>query len=279
MSILSTSNIAAAELHPSCHDELLIARALAPLQLQAVAVERLRATALVVDLPAGPIQHPAPDHPVRALWLLRSGELALGGRDRHARFTEMRRVKRGEWVDVFGALGARPEWFHDMTALCDSEVLALPVSTVMQTICADPAAALAFGQVLLGQAQLLRDGLSTMRNCSFGSRLARRLLDETAGGPQAQPSAIWTMRCRKQNLAQQLDVSSETLSRGLRALCDAGLIVVRGYDVQVLDRPALSAVASTGNLPGADRLGDGLGRRAPRRRGPLSMHAAQRPDS
>ncbi len=231
-------------------DEELLNEALAPVGLPPGTMAQLMAAAFAVELPEGPLRHPCPTRPVRALWLLRRGELALGGRDRHGCFTETRRVHRGEWMDVFGALGTQPAWFHDLTALRDSEALALPLNAVVNAMCTDPAATLAFGQVLAGQAVLLRDGLRTLRNCGFGARLAGRVLDETACSANGQPQSVWTMHIRKQHLAQQLGVSSETLSRGLRALVDAGVIAVRAYAVHVLDREALAEVERTGNLPG-----------------------------
>lgn len=173
--------------HPRGHDRKLIADALAPVELPSLVLERLTATALVVELPAGPIRHPGPDWPVRALWLLRQGEISLGGRNRHGNFTEVRRVLPGEWVDVFGALGARPGWFDDMRALHDSEALALPLSGVMQLSCEDPVIGLAFGQLLSTQARQLRDGQSVLRNRSFGGRLASRILDETADLDRDRP--------------------------------------------------------------------------------------------
>lgn len=227
----------------------LLADALALAEPPSFALERLMMTALVVELPVGPVRHPRPDWPVRALWLLRRGEIALGDRDRHGDFTEIRRLLPGEWVDVFGGLSARPAWFHDMMALRDSEALALPLSGVMQLMCADPAVGHAFGQVMSTEAQHLRDGQRTLRSRSFGARLASRMLDETAGCGNEPQRRVWTMGMRKRHLAQQLDVSSETLSRGLRALCDAGVILVRGYDLEVLDRGALAEIARSGNLP------------------------------
>ncbi len=240
---------AMADPYLSGDDRKLIAAALAPVELPSFALERLMMTALVVELPVGPVRYPRPDGPVRALWLLRRGEIALGDRDRHGDFTEIRRLLPGDWVDVFGALSARPAWFQDMMALRDSEALALPLSGVMQLICADPAVGHAFGQVLSTQAQHLRDGQLTLRNRSFGGRLASRLLDETVACVDERPRSVWTMGIRKRHLAQQLDVSSETLSRGLRALCDAGVIDVRGYDLEVLDRRALAEIARSGKLP------------------------------
>lgn len=267
---------ALADPQAAARDRKLIADALAPAVLPPPTLEQLTVTALIVDLPAGSTRRLGPDWPVRALWLLRKGEIALGGKDRRGEFSEMRRVLPGEWLDVFGALGAEPTWFHEMQVLRDSEALALPLSTVMQLICADPEAGLAFGQLVSTQASQLRDGQSTLRNRSFAGRLASRLLDETSGCVDMQARRIWTMGIRKQHLAQQLDVSSETLSRGLRALCEAGVIEVRGYDLEVMDTRTLVDIARSGCLPGGQLFAPNAERRLPSRRSQALRSMAKR---
>ncbi len=70
-------------------------------------------------------------------------------------------------------------------------------------------------------------------------RLARYLLDAAAG-----PDDLVELPTLKRHLASHLNLTSETFSRTLRRLVDAGLIAEPdGSHVQVLDREALRKVA------------------------------------
>ncbi|KAB0573839.1 Crp/Fnr family transcriptional regulator [Ideonella dechloratans] len=253
---------------PDCQ---LIARALAPSVIPSEACDRLLQAACVIDVPIGLIQHPTPAKPLPSLWLLRRGQLAAGGLDRRGRFTELFRVQAGEWVDVFGALALQPAWFRSLMATEPSELLALPIDAVLRIAQQHPAVGLAFGQVLAGQAQALRDGLTDARTRGLAARLARRILDETAGRDGA-PQPVWQMAVRKQQLAQQLGVTSEALSRSLRQLSEQQLIAVRRYEIQVLNRVMLQYLSeSRGPMPTVTAA-RGSTRRAPLRE--VRAHAA-----
>ncbi|WP_374588848.1 Crp/Fnr family transcriptional regulator [Ideonella dechloratans] len=253
---------------PDCQ---LIARALAPSVIPSEACDRLLQAACVIDVPIGLIQHATPAKPLPSLWLLRRGQLAAGGLDRRGRFTELFRVQAGEWVDVFGALGHQPGWFRSLMATEPSELLALPIDAVLRIAQQHPAVGGAFGQVLASQAQALRDGLTDARTRGLAARLARRILDETAGRDGA-PQPVWQMAVRKQQLAQQLGVTSEALSRSLRQLSEQQLIAVRRYEIQVLNRVMLQYLSeSRGPMPTVTAA-RGSTRRAPLRE--VRAHAA-----
>ncbi|MCO5978778.1 Crp/Fnr family transcriptional regulator [Ideonella oryzae] len=233
-------------------DGQLIARALAPCPIPPEACDRLLQAACVVDVPPGLLQHPSPAKPLPSLWLLRSGQMAAGGVDRRGRFTEMFRVQAGEWVDVFGALGRQPGWFRALMATEPSELLALPIDALLRIAQQHPAVGLAFGQVLAAQAQTLRDGLTEARTRGLAARLARRILDETAASTGLACRPVWQMAVRKQQLAQQLGVTSEALSRSLRQLIEQGVIAVQRYEVRILNRVMLQYLSeSRGALPAA----------------------------
>lgn len=72
------------------------------------------------------------------------------------------------------------------------------------------------------------------------ARVARYLLTLSRGGMDA---ARVRLPARKALIAGQLGLAPETLSRGLRALSDRGLISVRGHVVEVLNRSELSHCA------------------------------------
>ncbi|MGH8211599.1 MAG: Crp/Fnr family transcriptional regulator [Rhodanobacteraceae bacterium] len=70
-------------------------------------------------------------------------------------------------------------------------------------------------------------------------RLARYLLDQYA----QQDSARITLTFPKSQIAAQLGLAPETLSRGLRMLIRRGAIAVHGSAVRILDEPTLREVA------------------------------------
>jgi DNA-binding HxlR family transcriptional regulator len=60
---------------------------------------------------------------------------------------------------------------------------------------------------------------------------------------QAGASTEVRMADRKRDVAAQLSISPETLSRTLRQLADRGVLAVQGYRIGLLDRVELLALA------------------------------------
>ena len=75
------------------------------------------------------------------------------------------------------------------------------------------------------------------------ARLARWLRQRCLPMPGCAGQALVQLRERKRDVASQLAITPETLSRLLRSLAQQGLIRVAGYTVQVLDLPALEQLA------------------------------------
>jgi CRP-like cAMP-binding protein len=72
-----------------------------------------------------------------------------------------------------------------------------------------------------------------------GARLAAWLCAQIEGRAQA----VLRLAERKRDIASQLGMTPETLSRMMRSLSERGLIEVSGYTVRVLDAPALQGLA------------------------------------
>jgi CRP/FNR family transcriptional regulator, dissimilatory nitrate respiration regulator len=82
---------------------------------------------------------------------------------------------------------------------------------------------------------------------SSQGRVARYILDlapTVHGAPAAGTPAVVRFPAHKALVAGQLGLAPETLSRGLRALADRGIIVVRRQTVEILDPVALGECAS-----------------------------------
>lgn len=96
--------------------------------------------------------------------------------------------------------------------------------------------------LLLGAlSQRLRGLIGEIDNLTLHSatgRLARYLLASIPAGQQAL-----RLEVRKGVLASRLSIQPETFSRVLKELSQRGIIAVKGSEVIILDRSALSAVA------------------------------------
>lgn len=231
---------------PATDYEARVAQALVPCAVRPETCARLAAAAFSVEMPEGPLPDAPSLLPVPALWLLHRGQVVIGTRDAGGSFKETGRAQPGDWIDVFGTLGREGSWFHGLTASEPCELLALPVAAVLAAIRRDPAAGVAFGEVLCRQARALRDGLTDFRTRSLIARLAQRILAETSPTDDGLARRQWHMGLRKRHLADQLGVSLEALSRTFRQLREEGVIDVRSYLIAVLDRAALVHISETG---------------------------------
>jgi CRP-like cAMP-binding protein len=82
-----------------------------------------------------------------------------------------------------------------------------------------------------------RDEIRGLTTQDAAGRVAAWLL------AQAGASTEVRMADRKRDVAAQLSISPETLSRTLRQLADRGVLAVQGYRIGLLDRVELLALA------------------------------------
>jgi CRP-like cAMP-binding protein len=178
--------------------------------------------------------------PARALVLLLEGTVSLGHNDGVAMAPE--RLLRGPaWVDAASAWLAGSSHALDARAVGAVRVADLPRTAVQALLSTRPALAPGFLAVLAEQVQRLSLQAHELMHKDANSRLAawlHRHLPGTGNGPaQLQLSE------RKRDIAAQLGMSPETLSRQMRQLSRLGLIEVRGYQVSVLDSAGLERLA------------------------------------
>lgn len=126
-------------------------------------------------------------------------------------------------------------------AIEDSTLLFFPREAIRRLLEREPALALAWLGVL---AQKLRRFTVQLENLTLREspqRLAAYLLDlsERFGGADAVE-----LDMTKGHLAGLLGTAQETLSRILKKLSEAGCIAVKGRRIELLDRPALEALAA-----------------------------------
>ena len=176
----------------------------------------------------------------RALVLLLEGTVSLGHSNGAAMAPE--RLLRGPaWVDASSAWRAGSTHALDARAIGRVRGADLPRNALQILLARRPTLAPAFLAVLAEQVQDLSQQGHELMHKDANSRLAawlHRHLQPAAGAP-----AWLQLNERKRDIAAQLGMSPETLSRQMRQLSRSGLIEVRGYQVRVLDSAALQRLA------------------------------------
>jgi CRP-like cAMP-binding protein len=138
----------------------------------------------------------------------------------------------GPWVD--GHQGC------DAVAQTEVMLVDLPLEPLRLLLTRQPMLALRFTDALAREVGRLEVRLHELMHKDAGARLAAWICAQFAGRPQ--PSVL-RLAERKRDIASQLGMTPETLSRLMRSLSDRGLIAVSGYTVRVLDPQALRGLA------------------------------------
>jgi len=153
-----------------------------------------------------------------------------------------RSVRAPEWLDLSSAwLGGN--YAQDARVLEKATVLFLPVAPLRPLLAREPALQQALMQALAQQVHRLTAATQELMHKGAEKRLAAWLLQHKRQGA-VNGSALVQLSERKRDIAAQLAIAPETLSRMMRELKRKGLIEVQGYRVQLLDLPALQREAA-----------------------------------
>ena len=176
---------------------------------------------------------------------LRSGEVALGFRTADGVFRTERIVRGPAWLDPGSAWLAEPRAM-DAQALGAAVVVELPRDLLEARLAGHPDLAQRLIQVLAREVQALSANTHELMHKDAPARLAQWLLKrceplESVAGTTGQ--ALVKLHQRKRDLASQLAITPETLSRLMRSFMRQGVIEVSGYQVRVLDPAALGRLA------------------------------------
>ncbi|MBV8604364.1 MAG: Crp/Fnr family transcriptional regulator [Pelomonas sp.] len=177
--------------------------------------------------------------PARDLVAVLAGTVALGRRGGDGRLALQRRVAAREWLDL-GSAWLGDAHGEDAVALGRVRVLELPARGLRALLPDQPGLAEALLAALAREARVLADLGHDLMHKDAGRRVADWLLERCL--PAGQDLLV-PLHERKRDIAAELAVAPETLSRCLRQLREQGLIAVEGYRITVLDLQGLKALA------------------------------------
>jgi CRP/FNR family transcriptional regulator, dissimilatory nitrate respiration regulator len=214
---------------------------LGPPALSTEIVVALQEIAQVRELPAGSLLVSTRE-PARELCLLARGDAALGSASPDGTFQPERSVQGPGWLDASSAwLGANPA--QDAVALSDVQVVMLPRADLQTLLQQHPDLGRRMVITLARQVQSLTLATHDLMHKDAEGRFAAWLLQRCASEAASDGSVTVSLNERKRDIASQLAITPETLSRLLRQLSRKGLLFVSGYTVKVLDIAALRALA------------------------------------
>jgi len=178
----------------------------------------------------------------RSAVLLARGDVALGLRREGQHFEVERIAHAPAWLDLAAVWLGAPHAI-DACAHGDCVVVELPLEPLREHLTEQPALALRVIQGLARELQARSSQASGLIHQSAPARLAHWLHDHAKAAPSQPGSWVVELSERKRDLAAQLAIAPETLSRLLRRLADDGVIDVAGYTVRLRDRDALERLA------------------------------------
>lgn len=195
----------------------------------------------VRELPAGSLLISSRE-PARDLWLIARGDAALGSAPPDGAFQPERSVQGPAWLDASSAwVGGMPA--QDAVAVSDVVLVTLQRSDVQALLQRSPELARRLIITLAGQVQSLTLATHDLMHKDAEGRFAAWLLQRCATEAASDGTITVSLNERKRDIASQLAITPETLSRLLRQLSRKGLIYVAGYTVKVLDVAALRTLA------------------------------------
>lgn len=210
--------------------------------LPALAAAELHEIVTWRDLPAGSLLMSRRDMAVDLI-ALAHGDAALGVAQDDLPFQPERSLQGPDWLDAASAwLGVNHA--QDAIALSDVQVLVLPRAALQPVLARHPDLARQLLLVLARQVHQLTAVAHDLMHKDAETRFADWLLQRCVAQPGAPESGVVALHERKRDIAAQLGITPETLSRLLRQLSRKGLIDVKGYTVSVLDVSALRGIAA-----------------------------------
>jgi CRP-like cAMP-binding protein len=174
--------------------------------------------------------------------MLVEGDVALGLRLADSSFEVERIVHAPAWLDL-GSVWLSATHSIDAQANGPAVVVELPREPLRQLLERHPGLSLRIIQGLAREHQAMVTHTHGLMHLAAPARLAQWLRQNAKPSSAPEGQAVVRLAERKRDLAAQLAIAPETLSRLLRSFTRQGVIDVAGYTVHVLDRAALDRMA------------------------------------
>ena len=175
-----------------------------------------------------------------ATWVV-SGDVALGLAMPDGSFKVERIVRGPAWLDMASVwLGAPPAF--DAQAMNTVVVVSLATDRLRAEIARQPSLGGRFLAALAGEVRALAMNTQELMHKDAQARLAA-WLHQRSVAVDSNGNAMVQLRERKRDIAAQLAITPETLSRLMRSFTQLGILSVQGYTVQVHDSAALARLA------------------------------------
>lgn len=173
---------------------------------------------------------------------LQRGDVAMGFRSADGAFHTERIVRGPAWLDLSSAWLGEAH-VMDAQALGPCWLLVLPQHALALRLAQWPGLALRLIDGLAREVQSLAHNTHELMHKDAPARLAQWLRQRSEPLADLPGQAVVHLRERKRDVASQLAITPETLSRLMRSFNRQGVIEVRGYELRVLDTGALARLA------------------------------------